>query len=189
MSAAGLARWPLRQAVGALKAGGVIAYPTEGVWGLGCDPFDGAAVAQLLQLKARPLHKGLILIAGDWSQLAFLLNPLPPDLRASLTRFWPGPVTCLVPDLQGQIPDWIKGKHATVAVRLSAHLPVKALCHAFGGLLVSTSANPAGRPAARSAIQVRRYFGDQLDAIYPAPLGGRKLPTPILDLQNNRWLR
>ncbi|WP_097459532.1 L-threonylcarbamoyladenylate synthase [Mangrovitalea sediminis] len=181
--------WHLRRAVETLRAGGVIAYPTEAVWGLGCDPWDEAAVANILALKQRPQQKGLILVAAHPEQVAYLLDPLPAELRQAALSHWPGPVTCLLPDIHRQVPEWLRGRHASIAVRVSAHPLVVALCEAFGGPLVSTSCNPAGRPAARSAIQVRQYFGEALDGILPGALGGQRQPSRIIDLVTNRVLR
>lgn len=181
--------WHLRRCVQALEAGGIVAYPTEGVWGLGCDPADPAAVEALLALKSRPVTKGLILVAADVAQIEPLLAPLAPAQREKALDHWPGPVTCLLPDPERRVPEWLRGSHPSIAVRVSAHAGVRALCRAFGGPLVSTSCNPAGRPAARSLLQVRRYFRDRLDAILPGELGGAGKPSRIIDLENDRVLR
>lgn len=181
--------WHLRRAVEILHQGGVIAYPTEAVWGLGCDPWDEAAVTRILELKQRPQQKGLILVAANPGQIDYLLEPLPEHLRETALQQWPGPVTCLLPDVRGQVPEWLRGRHDSIAVRVSAHPLVAALCEMFGGPLVSTSCNPAGRPAARSPWQVRRYFDGGLDGILPGPLGGRRRPSRIIDLVTNRVLR
>lgn len=181
--------WHLWQSVQQMQAGGVIAYPTEAVWGLGCDPWNDAAVARLLQLKDRPEEKGVILVAASVAQVRFLLDPLDPALRERAEQFWPGPVTCLVPDVAEQVPPWIRGRHASVAVRVSDHPLVRRLCRAFGGPIVSTSANPAGRPSARSRTQVARYFGETLDYVMPGALGSERRPSRIIDLASGRQLR
>jgi L-threonylcarbamoyladenylate synthase len=175
-------------AIRELRAGGVIAYPTEGVWGLGCDPNDAAAVLQLLMLKQRDMAKGLLLVAADIEQLAPYLNGLDAIQQQRLRDGWPGPLTWLVPN-NGAAPDWICGDHTGVALRVSAHPLVAELCRAFGGPLVSTSANPSGRPAALSALRVRRYFGDDLDFILNGELGGQRGPTPIRDLITDKLVR
>lgn len=181
--------WHLRQAVAVLRAEGVIAYPTEAVWGLGCDPFSEAAFARILELKARPLRKGVILVAASLEQVQPLLDPLPQALADQARAVWPGPVTCVLPDPLKQVPSWIRGAHGGVAVRVSAHPLVQALCTAFGGPLVSTSCNPTGRAPARRAWQVRQYFGEALDGILPGALGGQRRPTRIIDLQTQTLLR
>ena len=184
-----LSQWHLQQTRLVLSAGGVIAYPTEAVWGLGCDPWNGEAVDRLLDLKNRPAHKGLILVAASVAQIEFLLTPLNDSLRRRAVECWPGPVTCLLPDIHQQIPSNVRGRHHSVAVRVSNHPLVQKLCEVAGGPLVSTSCNPAGRLPARHVWQVHRYFGHQLDKVIPGRLGGQKKPSQILDIATGRWLR
>ncbi|MFC0668993.1 L-threonylcarbamoyladenylate synthase [Azotobacter chroococcum] len=179
--------WRVRQVARVLRAGGVIAYPTEAVWGLGCDPWNEAAVRRLLALKGRPQEKGLILVAADIRQFDFLLHDLPPAWRERLAATWPGPNTWLVPH-RGRLPAWITGRHASVALRVSDHPQVRALC-ALAGPLVSTSANPAGRPAARSRLRVEQYFLRRLDAVLGGALGGRRNPSLIRDLASGQVIR
>jgi L-threonylcarbamoyladenylate synthase len=178
----------LRAAVSALRAGGVIACPTEAVWGLSCDPDNPQAVHRLLALKQRPVAKGLILVAATESQFGFLLQGLDPEDRAKLSSTWPGPATWLVPHRQ-RVPCWIHGEHDTVAVRVSAHPAVSALCRAWGGPLVSTSANPGGAHPARALFQVHRYFGNALDGLVPGAVGGQQRPTGIRDLASGEIIR
>ncbi|MGB4072212.1 L-threonylcarbamoyladenylate synthase [Pseudomonas sp.] len=175
-----VSRWQVQQAAQVVRRGGVIGYPTEAVWGLGCDPWDELAVERLLALKDRPVHKGLILVAADIEQFDFLLDDLPEIWLARLAGSWPGPNTWLVPH-QHRLPEWITGQHDSVALRVSAHPLVRELC-ALTGPLVSTSANPGGRPAARSRLRVEQYFPGQLDKVLGGALGGRKNPSLIRDL-------
>ena len=181
--------WHMRRAANSLRDGGVWAYPTEAVWGLGCDPWDRTAVWWILALKERPEHKGLILAAGSIQQVEFLMEPLSASLRETTAAYWPGPTTLLLPDPEGRIPRWIKGEHERVAIRVSAHPGVQRLCAAFGGPLVSTSCNRAGRPPARWSWQVRGTFGNALDGIVPGSLGGAAQPSRILDPLDGRRLR
>ena len=111
--------WQLEQIAQKIRSGAVIAYPTEAVWGLGCDPFNAAAVARLLALKDRPMHKGLILVAASIEQFAGLLEGLTPEQSAQLEASWPGPNTWLVPH-HNRVPEWVTGAHDTVAIRVSA---------------------------------------------------------------------
>lgn len=179
---------PVRKAVLALRAGGVIAYPTEGVWGLGCDPLDPAAVARLLDLKKRPVEKGLILVASQLEDLGEAIADLD-NHELDQLRSDPGyPLTWLIPD-NGAVPAWITGGAATLAVRISRHPVVARLCREVGSAIVSTSANPSGRPAATSALQVRRYFGKRLDALVPGRLGGERGPSEIRDIATGQVLR
>lgn len=181
--------WQLHCARRTLLSGGVIAYPTEAVWGLGCDPWDAEAVDRILDLKRRPMDKGVILVASSVDQVRFLLDPLPAALQREAEQHWPGPVTCLLPDVEQQIPEWVRGRHSSIAVRVSSHPVIRALCETAGMPLVSTSCNPAGRQPARSIWQVRRYFGDELDWIVPGDLGGNRQPSRILDIVSGRQLR
>jgi L-threonylcarbamoyladenylate synthase len=178
----------IQQAAQAAKAGEVIAYPTEAVWGLGVDPANEQALERLLTLKSRPPSKGLILIAANVAQVAPWLDPLSPAQRAQLESSWPGPVTWLVPN-RGIASSWVTGQFATVALRVTAHPDVQALCLAFGGPLVSTSANPQGLAPARSRAQVTRYFGKQVKVLKSAQLGSRSQPSEIRDLATGRIQR
>jgi L-threonylcarbamoyladenylate synthase len=178
----------LQAAVSALRRGGVIACPTEAVWGLSCDLNNEGAVARLLALKGRPIAKGLILVAATEEQIEFLLSDLSAQQRQTLAKVWPGPVTWLLPH-SGRVPSWICGEHATVAVRVSAHPVVSALCSAWGGPLVSSSANLAGARPAREAFQVRRFFGEGLDYLLPGRIGAAARPTSIRDLCSGQIIR
>ena len=174
-------------AVATLRDGGVIAYPTEGVWGLGCDPDDPAALQAVLTLKQRDPAKGLILIAGDIAQVAPWLEGISEAQRETLLATWPGPNTWLVPD-NGRAHPLLRGAHDRVALRVSDHPLVAALCAAYGGPIVSTSANPAGAEPARDLATVRRYFGASLVAVDGA-LGGQARPSRIRDLVTGKTLR
>ena len=180
--------WHVRQAVRVLRAGGLIAYPTEAVYGLGCDPYNGAAVMRLLALKRRPLEKGLILIASDFKQLVPFVAPLDDALRRRVFATWPGPATWLWPARRGT-PAWLTGAHDSIAVRVTAHPVAAALCAAMHGALVSTSANPSARPPARSALAVQRRFGGRIDYLMPGAVGGLARPTEIRDARTGAIVR
>jgi len=177
----------LRQAAAVLHAGGVIAYPTEGVYGLGCRPDDPQAVERLLRLKQRPVAAGLILIAASLGQLEDWIQP---DRRESRALATPpgGPVTWLV--TAGPLtPGWITGGRATVAVRITRHPVARGLCLAAGLPLVSTSANRRGKPPARSALGARLRFGRQLDLVVGGATGGAAGPTAIREAASGRLVR
>jgi L-threonylcarbamoyladenylate synthase len=171
-----------------LAAGGVIAYPSEAVWGLGCDPFNRGAVDRLLALKQRPVGKGLILVAASIEQFAPYLEGLDAGLRARLESSWPGPITWLVPD-NHYAPWWIRGDFQSVALRVSAHPVIKQLCLAFAGPIVSSSANRAGMPPCKWPWQLRRQWGEQLDWIVHGDLGGAARPSEIRDLVTDNVVR
>jgi len=177
----------LRVAARLLQQGGVIAYPTEGVWGLGCDPFNEHAVRRLFDLKQRAEAKGLIIIAASMAQVEDWLGELSPAQRAACAASWPGPYTWVVPATYA--PRWLRGRHDSIAVRVSAHPGVQALCQVFGGALVSTSANVSGKPPARDATALRQQFGRGLDYILPGRLGGDGKPSEIRDARTGIVLR
>lgn len=180
----------LAQAVAALHAGGVIAYPTEAVYGLGCDPLAAAAVARLFALKQRPVGQGVLLIAAEFTQVEKYIDlaAVPSVALARAQATWPGPHTWIFPRV-ATTPAWLTGDHAGVAVRVTAHPLAAALCRAFGAALVSTSANRHGQPAARTAQSVRADFGTELAYILDGPTGTLERPTQIRDVISGDVLR
>jgi L-threonylcarbamoyladenylate synthase len=176
------------QAAQCLRAGQVIAYPTEAVFGLGCDPRNESALKNLLALKHRPAAAGLILIGSHFDQFSAWVAPVSGALLKRADETWPGPVTWLFPRAEG-VSDLIAGEHNTIAIRVSAHEPVIKLCNAFGGPLVSTSANPSTATPARSAGKVEDYFGNLIGGILDGPLGGVEKPSEIRDLVTGKVLR
>jgi len=182
-----ISTWQLQQAAQKIKHGAVIAYPTEAVWGLGCDPWNKAAVERILTLKQRCMSKGLILVAAHISQFAWLLDDLPDEPLQLLNSSWPGPNTWLVPH-HNRLPSWITGQHPTVALRVSAHPLIQQLCQ-LTGPLVSTSANPAGQPAASSRLRIEQYFHSRIDVVLNAQLGEQVQPSCIRDLLSGQIIR
>lgn len=178
----------LDTAINALRTGGVIACPTEAVWGLSCDPDNGEALTHLMRMKARDPAKGVILVAASIKQFQPWLNQLPLALHAPLAASWPGPNTWLVPD-NGRSHPLVRGAHQRVALRVTDHPLMKALCDAFGGPLVSTSANRAGEPSAMSDEEVTSIFGPDVAAIITGELGGNSRPSTIRDLVSGQVLR
>ena len=171
--------WHVKYARRVLENGGVIAYPTEAVMGLGCSPWNGAAVAKVLRLKRRSPDKGLIIVAADIEQLSAVVDFSQVPGLEQMTSSWPGPVTWLVPAWPAT-PRWLTGKHKTLAVRVSAHPVVRRLCDETG-LLVSTSANPSGCHPARTLRRARAYFGQAVDCYLPGSVGPGHKPTTIRD--------
>ena len=186
--AANLQPRKLREATQVFRHGGLIAYPTEAVYGLGCDPLNGHAVERLLRIKARPLEKGVILIAADFSQLLPFIGKLPDKLLEPVLHSWPGPYTWIFPAAKN-LPRWLTGAQDTLAVRVTNHPLCIALCRSCASPLVSTSANPGGSRPARSALAVRRYFKDELDCILHGDLGGQSRPTRIRNALDGQVLR
>lgn len=177
--------FPIHRAGRILRSGGVVAYPTEGVFGLGCIPDDVNAVIRILTIKKRSPSLGLVLIAAgteqleDWAEL-----PEANALDSSLER----PVTWIVPPRQN-VPYWIQGEHSGLAVRITTHPVAAALCKAAESALVSTSANVTGSPPARSAFVVRRRFGGLVDCIVPGQCGPAKGPSEIRDARSGKIIR
>ena len=180
--------WHLRSAVRTLRAGGVVAYPTEAVYGLGCDPFNEQAVLRLLAIKGRAIDKGLILIAANLDQLEPLLLPRSAETMAPVLESWPGATTWLLPS-RPRVPVWLTGGRDCIAVRVTAHPLAASLCERFGAPLVSSSANPSGRPPARTALQTRRAFGSRVDYFLSGATGGAVRPSEIRDARDGRLLR
>ena len=172
----------LTEVVAALHAGGVVAYPTEAVYGLGCDPQNRSACERLFAIKRRPPSQGVLLIAAELASLQKYIDlaAVPAAAMARAVATWPGPHTWIFPRAP-DAPAWLAREHAGIAVRVTAHAPAAGLCRAFGGALVSTSANRHGEPPARTFAEVSAVFGTELDAILNGPVGGLERPTPIRD--------
>lgn len=176
------------EAVQILQQGGVIAYPTEAVYGLGCDPTNLRAVERLLSLKQRSRDKGLILIAAEFDQLSPYLAEIENSLKANIFSTWPGPVTWLWP-AKPEVSNLLRGKHDTIAVRVTAHPLAAALCRAFGGPLVSTSANLSGKPPTRTADEVRIQLAERVDYVLEGETGGLSRPSQIRDALTGAVIR
>lgn len=166
------------------EQGHVFAYPTEAVYGLGCDPQNKNAVYKILALKTREVEKGVILIASDFAQIADYVrfDSLTKDTQHKILATWPGPVTWLLPK-SAHTPEWISGNSDMVAVRITEHPIVIAMCEAINGPLVSTSANPAGKSPAKTVAQLHAYFQDAIDDealhIIEGALGAQNTPSKI----------
>lgn len=172
-----------------LQQGEVIAYPTEGVYGFGCDPFNEQAVARLLRLKQRDDAKGFILIASDWSQVEQLVEPLPKSRMDEILASWPGPVTWVC-KASHKVPTWICGEHnSTVAIRVSAHRTVREICDSFCGAIISTSANLSALPAARTRKELLKQFPWCVGFVVYGWVGRLNRPTPIYDAESGKVLR
>lgn len=176
------------QAAQCLRDGGIIAYPTEAVYGLGCDPGNEMAVRRLLALKDRPIEAGLILIADTFEHIKPFIQTVSNEQKERAMAAWPGPVTWLFPRSDG-VPDWLAGEHETIALRISAHPVCRALCASFNGAIVSTSANPGRAEPARSVMQLEQYFGSALGGVVEGQLGGGIRPSEIRDLVTGQVLR
>jgi len=178
----------IQSAVSALQQGRLIAYPTEGVYGLGCDPFNAEAVNKLLTLKKRSIEKGLILVAASWEQFEPLVESIPLASLQHVLSTWPGPVTWVFP-AGPSVPKWVRGNHESVAIRVSAHPVIVALSRAFNKPLVSTSANFSGQPPSFDDKAVAREFAHHDIFIIRAQVGGLKRTTVIREAVSGRIIR
>ena len=181
-------KWRIHNAAVRMRQGGIIAYPTESVYGLGCDPFNSQAVMRLLELKQRDWRKGLILVAADFQQIEPLVCVNDITALANTMQRETNVVSWLIPRSHN-LPSWISGQYESVAIRLSRHPVIIDLCREMGHAIVSTSANPSTRKPATTAMQVRQYFGDQLDAIIHShqPCDGQ--PSQLLQYPTRHRLR
>lgn len=170
-----------------LKRGGVIAYPTESCYGLGCDPRNRRAVQRILRLKRRPQHKGLILIASHYHQVSRYIQPLTAAEQQRLKDDGAQAVTYLMPTKPSS-PRWLRGNHDTLAVRLTAHPFAKRLCRSAGSALVSTSANRSGMRPAKTYTECQRLFGQRV-WVLRGKVGARKKPSVIRAWADGRILR
>jgi len=179
----------LTHCVNVLRQSAVIAYPTEAVFGLGCDPDSEAAVMKLLTLKHRPIEKGLILIAADYQQLIPYIadEQLSAEQKERMFSLWPGPVTWVLP-ARASTPGWLTGQFSSLAVRVSDHPGVVALCKTFGKPLVSTSANLTSLPPCRNFAEVLAQFGEEFP-VFLGETSGRQNPSEIRDVLTGELIR
>lgn len=173
-----------------LTNGGIVAYPTEGVWGLGCDPFNEEAVRRLLNIKHRDESEGFIILATNWGQIYDLidLEALPKNDQIFLTAAWPSHITFLLPKSKSA-PNFISGASEQIALRITDFKPNKELIEAFGTPIISTSANLHGMTAARSLEEVKIYFDKRIDAVFDKKSGNQPNPSKIYDLKNKVYIR
>lgn len=177
-----------KEAVACLRQGGIIAYPTEAVYGLGCDPDAPAALVKLMAAKGRQSDKGFILIASDFKQLEPYIAVLPNALKQQILQTWPGPVTWLV-KANPKVSSVLTGGRSTLAIRVTAHRLAAELCHTFGKPIVSTSANLSGMQPLRDAAAVSNNFGEKIDYLVHGELGKETQPTMIIDAETGARLR
>ena len=178
----------LRLAARAVCSGGVIAYPTEAVYGLGCNPWNRTAVERILELKGRPADKGLIVVGASVQQLSLLTTLDVEQIESLFPNTIEQPVSWAIP-AHPQVPEWITGVHSTVVLRLIRHCVASQLCLLSDTPLVSTSANRAGEAPASTSDAVRAVFRDDIDVIVDSPIGGAKKPSIIRDWASEAVLR
>jgi len=178
-------RLSISRAADTLLGGGIIAYPTEGVFGLGCMPDDAGAIVRLLRIKRRDPGKGLILIASHKAQLQ---NWLATDADR-LADPDPSHPTTWIATASDHVLSLVRGDHATIAVRLITNPTAAALCAAVESPIISTSANLSGEAVARNRFVLRRKFGACVDYIVPGECGPASGPSEIRDLATGNTVR
>lgn len=176
----------IRHAAHVIRNGGIIAYPTDTIYGLGCDPYNADAVHSINRLKQRPLNKQFILLAGDIAQIKPLII-LNEEQQQRITHTTEP--TSWITDASPQAPAWLVDKHHTLSIRVTENPFVKKLCAALGHAIISTSANPSGKKPARNSLELHRYFHGRLDKILASQkkLNGR--PSKIIRLCDNHVIR
>ncbi len=178
----------IERAAKVIACGGIAAYPTEAVWGFGVDPNNTQAIECLLALKRRPWEKGLIIIASEIAHIAPWLECLSVESKRRLMQPTHNPTTWLTPNL-GIASAWVTGEHSTVAIRLTRHPVAAALCKAFGGPIISTSANVTGSLPRKHVWRLSRSLHSRLDIIVPGVCGKQVNPSEIRDLITNKIVR
>lgn len=167
----------------------VIAYPTESMFGLGCDPTSKEAVIKLLNLKQRSIEKGFILVASNYKQIKMYIDEknLSVEQRKKIFFYWPGPFTFLLP-AHSSVPYWLTGKFNTIAVRISAHISIIKLCNFFGKALISTSANISCMVPCVTREEVFESFGRDFPLLN-GEIGSEKNPSRIVNIINGKIIR
>jgi L-threonylcarbamoyladenylate synthase len=182
-----ISTFKINQTIQKIKAGKIISYPTEAVYGLGCDPLNEEAVFKLLALKKRSVDKGLILIASSFKQLGPYLE-LNEKIISTVNSSWPDAITWIIP-CQAWVPKWLTGNHSSLAVRVTNHPTARALCQKYGSALISTSANTSSYPPAIYHWQVSKNLQSKELFIMPGLVGQLKQATPIIDALSHKKFR
>ena len=172
----------------AIARGGVVAYPTEACFGIGCDPMNPIALERIEKIKRRPCGKGFIVIAARIEHLLAYLSIDDASILDAPRVSWPGPYTWIFP-ANPKIHRFRFVADGTIAVRVTAHPVAARLCALFGGAIVSTSANRHGQVPLRKYIDVERLLGSGLDFVVRGPLGGNARPTEIRNAVTGRLIR
>lgn len=190
-----------QQASDWLNQGNLLAYPTEAVWGIGCDPFNEQAVRHILTIKNRPIDKGMIVITADSQLIDDFFQPLPLTIQNTIRQTWQHshnqattflfPIPCHI-----DIPNWVTGGRDTLAIRVIHHQAIATLCQTLAktspnnpyGFLISTSCNPSGEAPTTTLEQAQAYFGNSIGYFNAATLGYTQ-PSQIKDALTGEMIR
>ena len=179
--------WQINRAVLCLQAGGVIAYPTESVYGLGCDANNLCAITQLLEIKNRSYKKGLIVLVSDIEQALFLLAPLTSSQVQTIKQPRARATTWLI-DVASHLSPLLIGNHHKLAVRVTSNPTAKAICERFNKPIISTSGNLSGKPTSVSTAIVRNKMIKKVDYVMAGPCCGQH-PSQLIDLNSGLVIR
>ena len=171
-----------------LNNGKILAHPTEGIWGLGCNALDKNSFNKLYDLKKRNHNKSFILLVQSVESIKKYLNEISKEDTDYLDKVWPGPTTILI-SYNDNLPIHLHNNTGKLAIRVSNHLPLKQLIEGFNGFMVSTSANISGEPYINNPDKILDSFGDIDLAYYDAPLGSNNKPSKIIDLDTKKVIR
>ena len=171
----------LDEAVRAVLRGGVIAMPTDTLYGLAVDPFQAEAVERVFVVKGRAAERALPLVVADVDQVTMWLGGLPPVGERLAARFWPGPLTLLL-TAPAALPPAVSSGTARVGVRVPAHAVTRALCRACGRPLTATSANISGAAASANPDDIARTLGGRIDVLVDAGMAPGGPPSTIVDV-------
>ncbi|NNC97724.1 MAG: threonylcarbamoyl-AMP synthase [Gammaproteobacteria bacterium] len=181
-------QFQIAKAVDTVQHGGVIAYATEAVYGLGCDPDNHHAIQRILEIKGRNARQGFILIASSFAQVQKYLELLSIEEENAIRDYWPGPTT-LILSASETVSSLVTGGRDSIAIRITTHQDTRELCDALGHALISTSANRSGQPPIKHAWQLENQFGELVDYIYPSTLGDSDKPSAIIDARTGNRIR
>jgi len=184
----GAPQWDaLQEAAKWIRSGGLVALPTDTLYGLAADPFRADAVARVFLVKGRAAERALPLVAADLNQIAAHLGPLTPAAHRLATRFWPGPLTLLMAAPAALALD-VTGGTGRVGVRVPAHDVARAICRAVARPITATSANRSGQPATADPAEVERTLGDDVDLLIDVGLTPGGAPSTVVDVTGPRPL-
>ncbi len=175
----------IEEAAAVLRAGGVIGYPTETVYGLGCDPGNRDAVKRIRSLKGRDGNKPMILLVPNVQQVENLCQFIPDKAGILMDTFWPGPMTLVIPGSKNA-PDSVISPEKTIAVRISPDPVCLQLMKVWKHPIVSTSANLSGMEPAISANEVEDYFRGHIDLILDGGLRKEQNPSTLVNLSGSQ---
>lgn len=175
----------LRRVGAAIKRGKIVAIPTDTVYGLAVDPFNEIAVQQLFSIKKRPASNPILVLIESYQQVGLLAKNLPKSLDRIAARFWPGPLTIILP-AKDTVPCSVSAGTGTIALRVPSSKVVRHLIRSSGCPLTGTSANLSGKRVAETAGEVYRQFGKQVHCILDGGRARSRQPSTILDLTGQR---